>query len=151
MILKHHYMKELKKTLFPLIFFVPWLPVVAGQFIRSGNSWLFPVDFQLLRSVLGNLFTGYEGTPGNWWQYTALLSLLIIIFTFINYRKHRQDVLLFAIPAFLPLLLILTYSFLNRPIFVNRYLIFVSIYEVFLVAGGIYRLKNRYVRSVSMA
>ena len=148
---KHRSINELKKTLFPLIFFVPWLPVVAGQFLRSGNSWMFPVDLQLVRSVLGNLFTGYEGTPGNLWQYTALLSLLIIVFTFVNYRKHRKDVLLFAIPVFLPLLLILIYSLMARPIYVNRYLIFVSIYEVFLVAGGIYRLNNRYMRLAAMA
>ena len=142
--------KTIRKILLPFLFFIPWVPVVVGQFLHSGNSWIFPVDIQLIQSVLGNLFTGFDGTPGKLWPYTALLSFSILLFTYIAYRKRRRDTLFLAIPAFLPLALILGYSLIKRPIFVNRYVIFISVLEVFLISAGIFRVQRRNIRWACM-
>jgi uncharacterized membrane protein len=142
-----------RKTVFrllkPVLFFLPWLPIVTLQFLRSGNSWIFPVDLQLIFSSLGNLFTNYEGTPGDWWNHTALLSAFILLITIgFSHRAARKKMILFTVPIFFPLFLILGYSLFRRPIYVNRYLIFVSVFEIISILFGIYSIKNKTARSV---
>lgn len=143
--------KNLWLTVRPFIFFLPWLPVLAIQFISSKNSWLFPVDLQLILSALGNLFTGYEGTPGGLWGYSALLSAIIIIFIIIGIIKKKREGLIYIIPIFLPLLAILGYSIVKRPLFVNRYMIFVTVFEILAISWGIWHVKNKILRNLSMA
>lgn len=139
-------------TLKPILFYIPWIPVIIAQFIHSKDSWMFPVDWQLVQSALGNIFTNYEGTPGNWWPYTAILSALIIVFIGLSLylnrnKKHQINIaLLFTISIFLPLVLILGFSLLKRPIFVNRYLIFISIYEIMAISMGLASIKNKHTR-----
>lgn len=135
----------------PFIFFLPWLPIVAIQFLNSKNSWLFPVDLQLVTSVLGNLFTAFEGTPSSYWVYTGVLSLVIFIFVLVGIKKKKKDALLLATPIFLPLLLILGYSIIKRPLFVNRYMIFVTVFEILAISLGIWSIKNKIFRSLSIA
>lgn len=133
----------------PLIFFLPWLPVLVSQFFQSKNSWIFPVDVQLLTSVLGNLFTNYEGTPGNWWSYTAILSFFTVTFFIFAYRHNKKQSLLFLVPIFVPLCLILGYSILRRPIYVNRYMIFITVFEIIGISYGIWSIKNKNIRYIS--
>jgi mannosyltransferase len=142
--------KNIMSLFFPVIFFLPWIPIVINQFLRSKNSWLFPVDLQLVTSVIGNLFTSFEGTPGQWWSLTALLSIILIIF-FINGLKKKKLALLFLTPIFFPLLMILGYSVIMRPIYVNRYAIFITVFEIFAVTMGIWCIKNTRVRIVVSA
>jgi uncharacterized membrane protein len=143
-----------KKYLFllikPIFFYIPWIPVIITQFSHSKNSWLFPVDLRLIQSVLGNLFINFEGTPGNYWLYTACLSLLILIFLFIPFKKDRRKFFLFATPIFLPLIIILGYSVIKRPLYVNRYLIFVSVFEIMAVSLGIWNIKKKILRYFSV-
>ena len=56
---------------------VPWIIKIILLSKQLANSWYYPVDFQLIRSVLGNMFLGYEGTPWFGWKYTMYLSLLL--------------------------------------------------------------------------
>ncbi len=135
-------------TFKPVLFYLPWLPVLTIQFFRSKDSWLFPVDFQLVKSVLGNIFTNYEGTPGYLWKYTAILSLIIILFIFNAFRlkSRRKDALLLFFPIFLPLFLVLGYSIVRRPIYVNRYMIFVTVFEIMIILLGIWNIRKRYIR-----
>lgn len=141
-----------KKTIItvmtPVVFYLPWIPVIVNQFLHSKDSWMFPVDIQLVFSVLGNLFTNYEGTPGNWWWATAILSLFISAFSLLGLRKRKQ-VLLFFLPAIVPLGIILSYSILKRPIYVNRYMIFVTVYEIILISLGINSFANKKIRFLS--
>ena len=120
--------KILFKTLLPILFFLPWIPVLAVQFAKSKESWLYKVDMQLIKSALGNLFTSYEGTPGHLWQITAWLSLFILVFILLGFKKKKLSPGLFAFPLFIPLIIILTYSVIKRPLYVNRYLIFVTVF-----------------------
>lgn len=134
--------KNIFKTLAPIIFFLPWIPVLVIQFAKSKQSWLFPVDAQLIKSALGNLFTSYEGTPGDLWGFTALLSLVILVFIIIAHKNKKLKSEIFSYPIFLPLILILFYSVIKRPLYVNRYLIFISVFEIISVFIGIISIKN---------
>jgi uncharacterized membrane protein len=142
--------KTIIYTLKPLLFYLPWLPVLVAQFLHSANSWMFPVDIQLITSVLGNLFTNYEGTPGNWWNYTAILSGFILLFLLLAFKNKRKEARLFLTPIFIPLFLILGYSLLRRPIYVNRYLIFITIFEIMGVSLGIWVIKNKILKYASI-
>lgn len=139
--------KNIFLTLKPLIYYLPWILVLIYQFRQSNNSWLFPVDLGLIKSVLGNLFTSFEGTPGFFWNYTACLSSVILVFLIIGYIKKRDQALLFLLPIFLPLFLILGYSVLMRPLFVNRYMIFITVAEIMGISMGIWCLKNSILRA----
>lgn len=143
---KQYSRKLFLNLLRPFIFYLPWLFILLNQFLRSANSWLFPVDLQLVKSVLGNLFINYEGTPGGLWQITFILSLFILFFLFLAYQKKRKKSLLFILPIFTSLIPVLTFSILKRPIYVNRYLIFVSVFEVFGVAYGIWSFRSKLTR-----
>lgn len=125
------------------LFIFPWLVKVILESTRLKSSWYFPVDFNLVKSVLGNMYVGYEGTPWYLWNYTALLSLTLLVLFF--FARN----LFFLLMAFVPLVIVIAVSFL-KPLFVNRYLLPVTIAEVFLVAFAIQRMKSK-VLQISVA
>lgn len=139
---------DILKIFIPLFFYIPWLFILIGQFLRSSNSWLFPVDFQLIKSVLGNLFTSYEGTPGGMWGVTSYISYVLIGFFIFLLIRQKKKALVFLTPLFVPLILILSYSVLKRPLYVNRYLIFVTVYEILSVSYAIWSIKNKKVKKI---
>lgn len=141
--------KNVFRILKPFLFYLPWLPVLMIQFLRSKDSWMFPVDLQLVKSVLGNLFTNYEGTPGGWWHWTFLLSAVIFLSLILAARKKKKEAFLFIIPILVPLVLILGFSVLRRPIYVNRYMIFITIFEIMGILLFISSIKNKAVRSAT--
>jgi len=145
--LNRKFRKDIGKTLVPVLFFLPWMPILINQFIKSKESWLFSVDWQLIKSALGNLFTAYEGTPGHLWRYTFYLSIIIVYFMYLGLKNRKLKSEIFVLPAVLPLLVILTYSVLKRPIYVNRYLIFISAFEVLAVFSGIISIKKSSLRN----
>lgn len=130
----------------------PWLALIIRQMGRLKQSWFYPVDFQLIRSVLGNMFTGYEGTPWYGWTYTAYLSLILLGFFVVALRtkKHMERNSYFGFLVFLPLVITIGISFI-KPVFVNRYLIFVTIAEIILIALAIHRVRNRLIQKVLAA
>lgn len=148
---KQNSRKNVVNLLKPLLFYLPWLPIIINQFVHSQNSWIYPVDKQLVISVLGNLFVNYEGTPGFLWPWTALLSIIIMAFllmALIN-KNSKKYALWTSLTVFLPLLLILGYSIVKRPIYVNRYLIFITVFEVIGITSGIWSIKNKIVRATA--
>lgn len=130
------------------LFIAPWLIKIIRELSRLRQSWFFPVNFQLIKSVLGNMFLGYEGTPWYGWKYTAWLSLILISFFVLALRKkkNRRLVLFFLWMIFVPLAVIVGISFV-KPMFVNRYLIPVSISEVFVVIFAIGSVKREKFRA----
>lgn len=137
----------------PFIFYLPWMYVLINQFQRSQNSWIYPVDLQLIKSVLGNLFINYEGTPGKLWGTTTILSFIIIFFLTIPLfsKKNRKKTYWIITPLILPLFLVLGFSLFRRPIFVNRYMIFVTVFEVIGISWGIWNIKNKTLRTATAA
>lgn len=121
----------------------PWLIKIALEVTRLRSSWYFPVNVQLVKSVLGNMFTGYEGTPWYGWKYTSYLSLVIIGCTLIALRNKpkRQHAKLVTIFGMVPLALIVGISFV-KPLFVNRYLIPTTIAEVLIVAAALSSIRH---------
>lgn len=128
----------------------PWLLIILKSFGKLKSSWYFPVDFQLVRSVLGNMFFGYEGTPGYLWNATFGASVVLLFFFFLAMRvkAQRSRNLFFLFAVSIPLVLVIGISFI-KPIFVNRYLIFVTIAEVFLLAMAFENIKNTFLQRVA--
>ncbi|KKR34156.1 MAG: hypothetical protein UU37_C0001G0033 [Candidatus Gottesmanbacteria bacterium GW2011_GWA2_41_12] len=143
-----------KRTLTPfvLIFllYIPWISTLIRQFGEAKVNWIFPVDLQLVKSVLGNLFTGYEGTPWYLWKITFYLSLIILAISIFQAKKARKGRILPSIYILIILPLVLIYSIARQPIFVNRYLIFVTVAEVITIIWFIADMKNGKLKSASM-
>ena len=112
----------------------PWLSLVITRGTRATDTWYFPVDLQLVKSVLGNVFLGYEGTPWFLWKNTQFLSLVLLIFFLLTLKssRERRRNLFFLFMVFIPLTVVIGIS-LVKPLFVNRYLIPVAAAEVFLL------------------
>lgn len=138
--------KTLLLTTTPFILYLPWIPVIISQFVNSSNSWLYPVDFQLVKSSLGNIFTNFEGAPYWGWNYTAALSAIILISLLFAFKNKKQQALLLILPVIIPLTLILTYSIIRRPIYVNRYLIFIAVFEILGISLAVKTIKNTLIK-----
>jgi mannosyltransferase len=127
----------------------PWMVRVLIESSKLKDSWYFPVDIHLIQSVLGNMFIGYEGTPWFLWKYTAYLSFILCIFCGMSLipKKTRERNGLFLLAIFVPLGIVLGVS-LIKPLFVNRYLIPVTIALIFTVVFALEAIKNTYIRMI---
>lgn len=128
---------------------LPWLIRVVKEAGILKQSWYFPVNWNLVRSVLGNMYLGYEGTPWHLWGFTANLSLLLVILFFlaVRHKSTRARNTMFLFSALVPLAIVVGVSFI-KPLFVNRYLIGVTVAEVFLIAFAIESVQNRLLRKL---
>jgi len=135
-----------------LLAITPWLIKIALQLTQLKSSWYFPVNINLVMSVLGNLFLGYEGTPWYLWTFTRFLSLGILLATYLSLRsqKTRGSAGLFTAQIYLPLIFVIGISFI-KPLYVNRYMIAVTIAEIFSIAIAIYSLKNTATQKIAAA
>jgi uncharacterized membrane protein len=134
------------------LFIAPWFVVLARETTIFGHLWYFPVDLNLVTSVLGNLFLGYEGTPGYLWNFTKFLSLIFLGFSYLAIRseKIRATAKIFLAQIYLPLILVIGISFI-KPFYVNRYVIPVTVAEVMIIALVIYAIRNTMVQKVAAA
>ncbi len=134
------------------VLILPWLIRIALEAPLLASSWYFPVNLQLVYSALGNMFTGYEGTPWWGWFYTAMLSALIAgagMFAMTD-RRHKSRTGLFITYGAVPLAVIIGISFI-KPLFVNRYLIPVTVAEVLVIVAAIDAIRNPLVQKVTAA
>lgn len=125
------------------LLYVPWIPTLINQFKASGPMWMYPVDLNLVLSALGNLFLGYEGTPGGLWWIMILISFILISISIWLWRQtkiQKQLVGLFFTWLFIPVIFVLGIS-LIKPIYVHRYLIYTTVAEIFLVTVALSRIK----------
>jgi len=134
------------------ILVIPWLIKVMLSLAGSKSSWYFPVDIQLIKSVLGNLFLGYEGTPWYGWKYTGYLSLLIIGFGgfALSNHHHKKQTQILTFFGIIPLFIVILVSFI-KPVFVNRYLIPVTIAEVLILTQAIASIRKPYIQKITGA
>lgn len=131
-------------------FMIPWIVKIALEATRLKSSWYFPVDWQLVKSALGNLFVGYEGTPWYGWKYTYYLSLGIIGASLLALKDkaQRRRNLLFILFGALPLVVIIAASFI-KPLYVNRYLLPVTIAEVLIVVAALAAIKQSLIQKIA--
>lgn len=129
---------------------LPWLIRVMKETAVFANSWYFPVNFNLVKSVLGNMYLGYEGTPWYLWGFTANLSLFLLaaFFLAVSKKKTRARNTFFLFCVFVPLAIVVSVSFF-KPLFVNRYLIGVTVAEVFLLVLAIESINNHLLQKLS--
>ena len=146
---RHRGIKFLHASALTILLMLPWFFRVIREMPKLKNTWYFPVDIHLVQSVLGNMFIGYEGTPWFLWNVTAYLSLgLLALFLFsLKPKTTRPRNLFFLTMTLLPLAMVIGVSFF-KPLFVNRYLIPVTITEVFLVAFAIEAIQNHLVQKL---
>lgn len=146
-----------KKRMFPAfvtvaLLYSPWLIKIIREFSRLKESWYFPVDLQLIKSVLGNVFLGFEGTPWYLWQFTAVVSLFILaasIYALLSHTYKKRNTFFFLL-AYIPLVIIIGISF-YKPLFVNRYVLPVTIAEIFLIVFAIERIQQLWVQKTVAA
>ncbi len=134
-------------------FISPWLWKIVVDLPQLKHSWYFPVDFQLVWSALGNLFLGYEGTPGNLWSHTAFLSLILFGFFLFALKARKQHLTrnsFFFLQIILPLVVIIGISFV-KPLYVNRYVLPVTIAEVFLLVFALSAVRNQAIQKILAA
>ena len=87
-------------------------------------------------------------TPWFLWPYTAVLSAFLAA-TFLlafKYTKDRKRTSMFMLMVFVPLTLVIGISFI-KPLYVNRYLIPVTIAEIFLITEALAAVKSRIMRT----
>lgn len=140
----------LRVTLLIGLAIAPWLIRIIGVSSKLKQSWYFPVDTNLITSVLGNMFLGYEGTPWYLWQYTAYLSAILLLFFLYAIKKSplRTFTAYMAMMITIPLAFVIGISFI-KPLFVNRYLLCVTIAEVFLLTAAIQAIKKEFLKRLS--
>lgn len=128
---------------------LPWMIRITKDAGMLKQSWYFPVHWNLILSVLGNMYLGYEGTPWYLWGFTAQWSLLLVgLFAWaMRNKRARARNALFLFSVLIPLATVIGVSFV-KPLFVNRYLISVTVAEVFLVALAIEATKNPYAQKL---
>lgn len=121
--------------------FAPWLPVAYAQFTRvQGGFWIPPVDIYTLPATFGQLvyFTSLNSLAG--WLRLAMLGglLTLVISTFWRNRAERSSLLLFITWASFTPLLIFALSWISRPIYVDRYFVYVGLAFYSLLAVMLY-------------
>ncbi len=131
---------------------LPWLMRIGFEAARMRPSWYFPVDWQLIKSVLGNMFVGYEGTPWYGWKYTSYLSASILMAAgfALTDKQHRKRTQLFILFGGVPLAAVIGISFIE-PLFVNRYLIPTTIAEVLVIVAAIAAIRNIMLQKIAAA
>lgn len=93
--------------------------------LKFWTVWPFAIQANVISSAFYKFFT---------LLIAGLLGLAL-------FQKHRSPQTLWAIAWFvLPLIPIFTFSYISIPIWVNRYLLFVSPYLFIIVAAGLRRL-----------
>lgn len=130
----------------------PWFVVLAREASIFRTLWYFPVDVNLVTSVLGNLFVGYEGTPGYLWNFTKVLSLIFLGVSYVALRskKIRKTAQIFLVQIYLPLILVIGISFI-KPLYVNRYVIPVTVAEIIIIALAIHAIRSATVQKAAAA
>ena len=131
------------------ILYTPWLSKMYIDLPRLKQSWYFPVDLQLFKSVLGNIFLGYEGTPWNLWIFMERISYVILflsLFAFIR-KQNRSYTTYFFLLLYIPLITILSIS-LYKPLFVMRYMIPATVSEIFLITAALSTIKKTIVQKI---
>ncbi|MBI5449321.1 hypothetical protein HY948_03305 [Candidatus Gottesmanbacteria bacterium] len=139
--------KFLHAEILTVFLILPWFFRIAREMDKLKSTWYFPVDTHLIRSVLGNMFIGYEGTPWFLWTHTTYLSVCLAILFLISLKNKttRPRNLFFLTMVIFPLAIVIGISFI-KPLFVNRYLIPVTIAEIFLVIFSIQTMASKYLQ-----
>jgi mannosyltransferase len=141
--------RMIRSSMLSILIISPWIIRMLGEAGKLRQSWYYPVDLHLVKSVLGNMFIGYEGTPWYLWSYTALLSVGLagIFLAALKNNKTNKQAFYFFLATFIPLSLVIGASFI-KPLFVNRYLIPVTIAQIFLVVLAISTVKNSILQKI---
>lgn len=135
--------KNLTKYLVLFLMFIPWAPFVLTQMIKGSQGfWVNRIDMQLIVSSIGNIFTSYEGTPGGLWRITGVISFVLVAITIYLLKSEKDKIIsLLTVWLYFPLSAIILIS-LWKPLFVNRYLIFLVIPMIFFISKTVEKCRS---------
>lgn len=139
--------EKIAMMIVPFILYIPWMFVIVEQVKRTGQMWMYPINTNLVQSVLGNLLIAYDGTPGFLWNNMKILSLIVFVLYIyaINTKKKWKKNSLFFLWVFVPLVIVLAISYV-KPIYVNRYIIMVSVGQILLLSIALQSIPNALIR-----
>ena len=131
---------------------VPWLIRFLFVAHKFSSTWYYAVDFHLIKSVLGNMYIGYEGTPWFLWEATTWLSIVFLLFSVVALipKATRTHVLFFLGIVYIPLVTVIGISFI-KPLFVNRYLIPVTVAQIFVIGYALAAFRSKYIQWILAA
>ncbi len=131
------------------ILYLPWIATLMRQFAASGPMWMWPISRNLVAAVIANLYFGYEGTPGHLWELMGGLSVVFIGVTLYTlwHEKFAKRMLLFISWTFIPLIAVLGISYF-KPVYVHRYVIFVTVGEIFILTTFLHRIKSVRIQTI---
>jgi len=126
---------------------LPWFIRFLFVANKFAYSWYFPVDVHLIQSVLGNMYIGYEGTPWFLWNTTKWISIAFFLLSICALvpKTNRKNAALFAGLVYIPLITVIGVSFI-KPLFVIRYVIPVTIAEIFVIGYAVASFKSKYIQ-----
>ncbi len=138
-----------RSLFFTGISMLPWILHVSQHVGKLRDTWYYPVDLQTVLSSLGNMLIGYDGTPGGLWTLTTILSLFFLFMIMLALKNihHRSEILYVILSIIVPLVVVLGVSFI-KPMFVHRYLIYVTIAQIMLIGFAIRAIKHHQTQTI---
>lgn len=127
------------------IYYVPWILVVAfSKTPFAGQFWIPSLNIKTVLNIPGILFTGHEQFMGFPYWLLPIISLLLVgIFMATPKANNNKHMAVFLFSWFiLPLFLVVAFS-LFKPIFLPRYIIFITIGLLLSVVYVLERYKAR--------
>ncbi len=127
------------------LLYLPWLPVVFIQTrqVESG-FWIGPLGAGGLLTFLSGLFSGYEGDPASLYPLFSLLSLSLLLVMLWAGRMRKKTGNFLLTWLLVPGAAIVLLSFVGRSVFLIRYMVFLFVPLILLIAYFIYQKNNRW-------
>jgi len=138
-----------------IIFYGPWFSVVLRQFqhIKS-DYWILPewMTIETIpKSVLGfatfNSFVGNESNIN--FIYGVLGIFLVLITTFLFFKKPFKEAFLMFIYAYLPMVIVFLFSLFVVPVYENRYFVFSGVALLIIWGSAVSSVSDKKLRLVS--
>lgn len=122
------------------IMFLPWLPKAYAQFSRvQGGFWISPVDERTLPSTLSSWlnFTDWQASQLSV-RLAAVAIVVVSALAWWQNKEARRNLSFLILGAIFAPLAIFGFSLLGRPIYVERYFVFASVFFYLLLAALFY-------------
>lgn len=135
--------KEVKKNIFLIVlFYLPWVGVFWHQAnLIIQDFWVEKFSLPLFLSSVASVYFGYENTPIIYHRLFMVLSAILVAIMMFSPKNKLWK---FSMISFwVPLLTVIVISIFLRPIFLARYLSFLTIPLIFLISSFIASLPRR--------
>lgn len=135
--------------LFIFLLYLPWIPILEQQIrLIESDFWTAPLNFKSVVLGLSGVLTGYEGDPASLIPFFIKLSLFLLIFVILAKAVHKKAWWFLILWLVLPAIFVFLLSYFGRSLFLSRYLSFLSVPLVLLLALSVHQ-KNIWWKTAS--